>query len=746
MQTLLNTMSGSLGSVQQYFFINHPNETRYNDLSSGEYFRLSLFRQNQLNFFFQDNWRMTDDLTLNLGMRYEYYGVPYMGNGMTAGIKGGALNTFSLSGRSWQGWMKSGWDPLSNQPKEANYRNCDAANSDAAGNCKPAEVAFIGPDSPNPSQQAYNDDYNNFGPVIGFSYSLPWGGKGKTVLRGGYQLNYLTLGRANTAAYNMPGLEQSYSFTGNGAYMDLSMLRTLSPLVLPSTLVPPIANPVIPIGARVSAPTVYDPNLRTPYTQSLNLMLSRTIGSSLTLDVRYVGNLSRKQTTTINLNAPNYFSNGLMDAFVQARAGGNPVLLDKVLAGTNIAGATTTYGPVGTTKGTTYQSGALHLRTNTTTRPLLANGDFASLASSLATMDLTAAWNPGITSFIDSAKTGEVLRAAGMPENFIQASPQFSSVSYTGNFNHSNYHSMQTQLTMRPTHGLGLSATYTWSRQLGSLGYTDYGNRAADYGLSGGRAHAFTSYGTFDLPFGPNRMLFSGFSPNIVGRIIGGWQLSWIHTMQSGQPMSVTGRNALWGGAQPDKVGPFNNKSGYVTWLPNASLGNYFNNKYTYTGTLSADQTAKYPTLLTKDPQCLNPTIVDPGLQSGCTLVALVDAADRAKGINTVIFQNSMPGVRGNFDRNQLTSFGSWNTDAALSKSVRLTEGKSISLRIDATNVFNHVQATSGFSLSAGSRTAPGLFYTGTLPLSVTASTTPFGNLDSKSGVRTFKARVRIDF
>ena len=54
-----------------------------------------------------------------------------------------------------------------------------------------SKVAFIGPDSPNPGKQLYNNDNNNFGPAVGFAWQLPWGGKGKTTLRGGYQMTYL---------------------------------------------------------------------------------------------------------------------------------------------------------------------------------------------------------------------------------------------------------------------------------------------------------------------------------------------------------------------------------------------------------------------------------------------------------------------------------------------------------------------------------------------------------------------------
>ena len=203
-------------------------------------------------------------------------------------------------------------------------------------------MSFIGPDSPNPSQNFYNDDYNNFGPVAGFAYTLPWGGKGKTVLRGGIQISYLTFGRADNAISNMPGLTQPYSYTTpSGAYMSLADLKNLIPLALPSNIVPPSSTNIAttPVTQRSLGLTTYDPNIRTPYTQNLNMRLTRTIGSSLTVDLVYAGNLSRKSATSINLNTPNMLSNGLFDAFKTARAGGESPLLDKLFGKFNIMGA-----------------------------------------------------------------------------------------------------------------------------------------------------------------------------------------------------------------------------------------------------------------------------------------------------------------------------------------------------------------------------------------------------------------------
>ena len=62
----------------------------------------------------------------------------------------------------------------------------------------------------------------------------------------------------------------------------------------------------------------------------------------------------------------------------------------------------------------------------------------------------------------------------------------------------SNYHSLQTQVTLRPTHGISYQATYTWSKNLGIEGntvgtyYTDPTNRRADYTYAGShRSHDF---------------------------------------------------------------------------------------------------------------------------------------------------------------------------------------------------------------------------------------------------------------
>jgi hypothetical protein len=55
-----------------------------------------------------------------------------------------------------------------------------------------------------------------------------------------------------------------------------------------------------------------------------------------------------------------------------------------------------------------------------------------------------------------------------------------------------------------------------------------------------------------------------------------------------------------------------------------------------------------------------------------------------------MLLQNALPGTYPTMGIGTLIGPGRWRFDANLSKSIRLTESKSIQFRLDATNVFNH--------------------------------------------------------
>jgi hypothetical protein len=55
--------------------------------------------------------------------------------------------------------------------------------------------------------------------------------------------------------------------------------------------------------------------------QNLTMAATRNLRRNLTLDVRYVGTLSRKLYGNININAPNFLYNGLKEALTPRAAG-----------------------------------------------------------------------------------------------------------------------------------------------------------------------------------------------------------------------------------------------------------------------------------------------------------------------------------------------------------------------------------------------------------------------------------------
>jgi hypothetical protein len=142
----------------------------------------------------------------------------------------------------------------------------------------------------------------------------------------------------------------------------------------------------------------------------------------------------------------------------------------------------------------------------------------------------------------------------------------------------------------------------------------------------------------------------------------------------------------------------------------------------------------------TPDPQCTDAAQVTPGDKMGtnlqasnvCTIVALARRnPDGTPG--EVLLQYSKPGEVGNLGFGNFKAYGNWSMDMSASKSFNLSESKSVQVRVDTTNVFNH--PTPGFT--NGITTTPGLpsFAAGT-----------FGVTNTKTGERSFQGQLRLNF
>ncbi len=186
--------------------------------------------ENSHGLYVQDSFRWSPRLTLNFGLRWDYFGVP--------GEQNGLFYRFN---------------PLGNG---------------GAGSADPV----TGP--------LYDKSYANFAPRLGFAYDLT--GKGKTVIRGAWGLFYDAFAQDIFIAhvpYNCafcPGA--AYTGTGPAA---IQIAHEAAAVLSTST---PVYGTPSPLGDFFGA----SKHLPTPYTQNFNLNIQQQLGKAV-LEVGYVG-------------------------------------------------------------------------------------------------------------------------------------------------------------------------------------------------------------------------------------------------------------------------------------------------------------------------------------------------------------------------------------------------------------------------------------------------------------------------
>lgn len=196
------------------------------------------YSQKEFGGFFQDNLKLTQRLTLNLGLRYEYFGVPQP----RAGSRD--LNFIFGSGAS-------------------------LGERISTGGLAPGTL--------------YEPDRNNFAPRIGFALDLL--GDGKNVLRGGYGLFF-------DRVFNNIWLDaRNNSIT-------LQLLANIQGLPPQFEYTVPAQAGVKPVERPTAGGTVLvDRRLRTPYSQNWFAGLQRELTPNLVLEVSHAGSLGRKLVT-----------------------------------------------------------------------------------------------------------------------------------------------------------------------------------------------------------------------------------------------------------------------------------------------------------------------------------------------------------------------------------------------------------------------------------------------------------------
>jgi len=154
----------------------------------------------------------------------------------------------------------------------------------------------------------------------------------------------------------------------------------------------------------------------------------------------------------------------------------------------------------------------------------------------------------------------------------------------------SNYHGLQTKVEKQFRGGLTFLATYTWSKTFSDAGdllnggSDNVGYRAPsvpgfgiqkDYKLANfDIRNVFHFSGGYQLPFGKGQKFLTN-AGGAQDKIVGGWSVQWIATLQGGQPITFNcvnntlqsvGCGALLTGG-PLKVGLHNDSLGKLSWF-----------------------------------------------------------------------------------------------------------------------------------------------------------------------------------
>lgn len=184
--------------------------------------------------------------------------------------------------------------------------------------------------------------------------------------------------------------------------------------------------------------------------------------------------------------------------------------------------------------------------------------------------------------------TGPLASATVARQQLLRPFPQFNSVNIRAvREGNSIYHALQLKAERRFSHGLSLLAAYTLSKAITnagsrlSIGFAnpsiqDSNNLRAERALANFDVpQRFVLSFNCALPFGPDKPLLSNMGP-MLGKLIGGWQLNGVTTMQKGAPLglttSVNQTNSLGGGSRPNN----NGKSAALSGAIENRLNQYF--------------------------------------------------------------------------------------------------------------------------------------------------------------------------
>lgn len=261
-QTALPTATGTTGHSFASFLLGAPNQVEFTTLPIPN----PQIRYGYHAGYFQDNWKVSSRLSLNLGVRYEV--------------------------------------PIGFHMQNYQFSFVDLTKPNPGANNLPGAMAFAGPGAGRTgTKRPYPTDFSNFGPRAGFAYQLA----SKTVLRGGFGIYYQTLGNG--------GCGCTLGFAGPpGTILSNGVAPALlwdGGVPIPQGAKPPFIDPTF--GNFQSVDYLGQDFGKAPRIYNWSFNIQHEVKGFL-FDIAYVGNQGRGLASTLMLNQvdPKYLSLGAL--------------------------------------------------------------------------------------------------------------------------------------------------------------------------------------------------------------------------------------------------------------------------------------------------------------------------------------------------------------------------------------------------------------------------------------------------
>ncbi len=494
------------------------------------------FRWNEYEFYGQDSWKITRNLTLTYGLRWTLLQPPAETHGNQVGpcvLSGSNCTPFSLTD-----WL-----------------NISAQQGATGGAAIAAPHLSFAPDGRyNGKPDLWVPEYHDFAPRIAVAWAPDFGSswlakvfgaKDKSSIRAGYSLFYNHFGAATVNSYDAAG---SYGLSSQVSNVPGSVTVSSAPRFTGITDIPPgLLPPAAPGGFPATPPSDafaiswgIDRDMKTPYSHAVDFSISREFQHDLVLDVAYVGNFARRLPEQEDVAMPL----DLVDPKTH---------MDYFTAATMLAKLSHAGVPINNIQPMAYFQDLFGALNGTN----LGNGPL-SATQVVYSQFLNNVGNETYALFqldLPDSQTGAGLNVPGHSyPSYRFYHDQYSALYSWRTIGTSDYNALQVMLHKRFSYGLQGDFNYTWSKSM------DWTSQAERIPTSGGNnqaqiintwkpdqlrgvsdfdaTHQINANWIYDLPLGRGRQWGSQMN-RWLNAVVGGWQLNGLFRWTSGLPFSI---------------------------------------------------------------------------------------------------------------------------------------------------------------------------------------------------------------